>query len=343
MSLRSPRIQDVARAAGVSTATVSRTLSNPDLVAEDTRKLVLDAVASTGYRINPTARNLRRRTTGAIVVLVPNLGNPFFSLILAGIETVASANSFSVLIADTEQSAVKADLAIEYLHNHRADGLIVLDASLPMAHVPVNLPKFSPHVVFACERPAGAKKLISVTVDNHQGAAIVIRHLHGLGHDRIGHVAGPASNVLTVARREGMIRELQKRNLPVRREWFFAGDFSIESGARAARQWLALGDRPTAVFCSSDQMAFGFISELHGCGIGIPADVSVVGFDDIEIASRFIPALTTIRQPRIEIGAIAAEILIRRISGEHLPDDTSDRRLPVELMVRNSTGPAPRG
>jgi LacI family repressor for deo operon, udp, cdd, tsx, nupC, and nupG len=231
---------------------------------------------------------------------------------------------------------------MEYLHNHRADGLIVLDASLPMAPVSTNLPKFSPHVVFACERPTGARKLISVTVDNHEGAALAIRHLHSLGHERIGHVAGPSANVLTIARREGMVRELQKLGLPVRKEWFFAGDFTIESGARAARQWLAMSDRATAVFCASDQMAFGFISELHRCGVRVPEDVSVVGFDDIEIAGRFIPALTTIRQPRIEIGAIAAEILIRRISGEHLPDDTTDRRLPVELVARDSTGPVRR-
>ncbi len=341
MTLRSPKIQDVARAAGVSTATVSRALSNPNVVADGTRKAVLEAVASTGYRINRIAQNLRRRMTGAIVVLVPNLGNPFFSQILAGIEAVTSASGFSVLIVDSGQTEVKAELAIEYLHNHAADGLIVLDASLPLDRMMAsNATNAAPPVIFACERPNSGKQLISVTVDNRLGAALAVRHLHGLGHRRIGHVCGPPGNVLTVARREGTIAELNALGLAVRKEWFLPGDFSIESGGRAARQWMALEDRPSAVFCASDQMAFGFISELHTNRVHVPEAVSVVGFDDIEIASRFIPALTTIRQPRIEIGAIAAEILLRRISGDELASDIADRRLPVELIVRRSTGPA---
>jgi LacI family repressor for deo operon, udp, cdd, tsx, nupC, and nupG len=336
MSRRSPKILDVARVAGVSAATVSRALSNPDLVAEETRKSVLDAVATTGYRINRTARNLRRQVTGAIVVLVPNLGNPFFSQILSGIEAVGTAGGYSVLIVDTEQAEEKSDLVREYLHNNRADGVLVLDASLPIPQELRGAGSAPAPLIFACEKPLRSE-FPSVTVDNELGARLAIRHLFALGHRAVGHVAGPAGNVLTAARRGAAQAEIAALGGPIRKPWFLSGDFGIESGVRAAQALLAMRERPTAMFCASDLMAFGLISELYAHGVRVPEDLSVVGFDDIEFASRSIPALTTIRQPRVEVGAIAAEMLIGRIAGAAHPHGDADRVLPVELIVRKST------
>ena len=333
-----PKISDVARAAGVSTATVSRALSRPETVAETTRKAVLDAAEATGYRINVAARNLRRQRTGAVMVLVPNLGNPFFSEILAGIETTLSRAGLSVLVADTRQAA-GVDPVLDWLHNTRADGIIALDGSLSTQKLDAVLQAgLAPPVVFACEWP-GDDRFRSVRSANRRGAGLGIDHLVGLGHRRIGHVFGPVGNGLTDARLEGMGAALGAHGLALPDSWRFAGDFTLASGAAAGRQWLALDDRPTAVFCASDLMACGFIAELHGAGFTTPRDVSVVGFDDIDIAASFLPPLTTIRQDRHALGQTAAQVLLSQI--ETAGDEPPAERVTVigvELIVRGSTG-----
>jgi LacI family repressor for deo operon, udp, cdd, tsx, nupC, and nupG len=333
----SPTIQDVARLANVSTATVSRALSSPGRVAEDTRRLVIEAVRKTGYQVNLTARNLRRKQAGAIVVLLPNIGNPFFSQILAGIETTASKAGLNVLIADTRQPHADAGQLREYLDNNMADGILVLDGGLDDRFF-LSANRARPPVVFACEWSEGTK-LPSIRLDNEGGAALAVEHLADLGHTRIGHILGPQGNVLTRARLQGVSRALKSRNLPIRNEWFFDGDFSLAAGARAAERWLALPERPTAVTTSNDEMACGFMSELHRQGVEVPRDVSVVGFDDIDIAEHFIPGLTTIHQPRFEIGEIAAAELISLIRNpDRAPVEATARKiLDATLVVRSST------
>lgn len=334
-----PRIGDVARAAGVSTATVSRALSHPDLVSAKTRDTVLAAIAQTGYRINHAARNLRRQQTGGIVVLVPHLSNPFFSLILSAIAHVASAAGLNVLVADTQEPKGADRQIAEYLHNNRADGLIVLDGSLPENTFNGRGRMAQPPVIFACE---WVEDQPSVTIDNHHGAILAVDHLISLGHRRIGHVMGPPENVLTLGRAAGMRAALARAGFAADERWFFDGDFTLASGIAAARQWLVLEERPTGVFLSSDAMACGFMSELNRHGIHAPEDVSVVGFDDLEMSEHLIPSLTTIRQPRAAIGETAARILLRLMEGERKGTVAGARRsesqvLPVELIVRGST------
>jgi LacI family transcriptional regulator, repressor for deo operon, udp, cdd, tsx, nupC, and nupG len=323
--------------ANVSTATVSRALSSPDRVAEGTRRAVIAAVERTGYRVNQTARNLRRKQAGAILVLVPNIGNPFFSQILAGIEATASRAELNVLIADTKQPRAHEGPLSEYMHNNRADGILVLDGSLPDRFFATGNGSHPP-IVYACEWSEGTQ-LPSIRFDNEAGGALAVAHLADLGHTRIGHILGPLNNVLTHERLRGVERALRERNLTICPEWFFKGDFSLAAGARAAHEWLALSERPTAITASNDEMACGFMSELHRHGIAVPRDVSVVGFDDIDIAERFIPALTTIRQPRIEIGETAANTLIGLIRNQgQVPVGTTFKKvLEATLIARSST------
>ena len=327
--------------AGVSTATVSRALSRPETVAEGTRLAVIEAARKAGYRINVAARNLRRRETGAIVVLVPNLGNPFFSKILAGIEATLAKAGLSVLIVDTAQPEIKHDLLFSYLHNSRADGILCLDGSLPGRILEANRTAGTqPPIIFACEWDAEGD-FPSVRIDNFAGARLAVRHLAELGHRRIGHVMGPKANVLTHARRDGMLHEMRELGLEVRPQWLFDGDFSMDSGAAAAAKWLAMSERPTALFCASDEMAFGLISELHHHGVYVPRDVSVVGFDDIDIARRFVPSLTTVRQPRALLGRKAADLLLQCIRAEDGAGAPGEEILAVELVKRESTAPKP--
>ena len=336
-------IQDVARAAGVSTATVSRALSMPDVVADRTRKAVLAAVESTGYRVNQAARNLRRQRAGAILVLVPNLGNPFFSQILAGIGSRLSETDYAILIADSSNQPSAMRYLHDYLGDSRIDGLIVLDGSLPVEDV--NDLQTGPgqcRVIFACEWVQDVP-CPSVRSDNAKGASLAVQHLYDLGHRKIAHVTGPRGNVLTRARREGMLAERERLNLPMRDEWIMRGDFSLESGHLAGEKILAMEDRPTAVFCASDQVAFGLIAKLTEAGVRVPQDISVVGFDDIEQAEYFVPRLTTIRQDRQLLGQTAADLMVHRLEDEDPDPGALVKVLDVELVVRDSTAPPANG
>ena len=326
MPNRPPTIRDVARAANVSAATVSRALSFPDKVSEATRLSVLRAVQETGYAVNQVARSLRRRTTNTIVVLVPNIGNQFFSRILAGIEWAASRAGYTVLISDTRPLA-GGGMLMDFVR-------ISLDGVLPRQILPLaSAGRRTPTLVFACEWQDGLG-VPSVRFDNEGGAILAVDHLVSLGHARIGHLLGPAGNVLTRARLAGFRTAMANHALPVRGNWILQGDFTLESGVNAAREWLDLADRPGAMFLANDEMAFGFISELHRHGVEVPRDLSVVAFDDIDIAERYIPALTTVRQPRHEIGEAAFATFLKAFNGE-APEMI--RTLPATLIVREST------
>ncbi|MCB4769072.1 LacI family DNA-binding transcriptional regulator [Ancylobacter sp. Lp-2] len=330
MEHQRPKIIDVARLAGVSTATVSRVLSNPQIVTAETRELVEDAIRQTGYRLNHAARNLRHRRTGGVVALVPNLSNPFFSHILAGMAAVLAPAGYNLLVADTRTAG--GDTVLGYAEPSRTDGLIVLDGALP-ADVLGRRP-----VVLACEWIPGLAAP-RVKIDNRAAATMAVNHLADLGHRRIGHVAGPPGNVLTQARLAGAEEALKARGLPP--PLVLQGDFSLESGRRAGAEWLALpaGERPDAMFLASDAMACGFIGEVQHRGLSVPRDVSVMGFDDIELVAHMTPALSTIRQPREAIGRRAAQCLLAMIGGDPLAEDIV---LPVELVLRGSTAPPRR-
>jgi len=336
MNAKGPRIQDVAVEAGVSTATVSRALSNPDLVSEKTRDAVLEAVEKTGYRINRAAQNLRKRQAGAILVLLPNLGNPFFSQILSGIESVFATSDLSVLIADT--NGIKQDQLTGYFRDTRADGVILLDGSIPRA-VLNELAQTAPdnRIVFACEWKPDTN-MPSVRSDNRGGAQQAVAHLVKLGHTKIGHIAGPRNNVLTKERLAGFEAAIADHELKIDPHWIVdGGDFSLDAGAQAARQFIEMAEPPTAVFCGSDLIAMGFISEMHKRGVQVPKDMSVVGFDDIEIADRFIPSLTTIRQNRTQLGVLAATTLMAQLSGRATTSPDNVQLVDVLLIKRGST------
>jgi LacI family transcriptional regulator, repressor for deo operon, udp, cdd, tsx, nupC, and nupG len=332
---QSIRIKDVARVAGVSTATVSRALSKPDVVSPETLEAVRAAVAQTGYTVNQAARNLRQQRTMGVVALVPNLANPFFSGILAGVSAVLAPAGYNLLVVDTQGPGVDRHIA-RTLDRGRADGLIVCDGLLPAADLRAE--GGLPPVVMACEWIEGLD-VPRIRIDNAAGARLAIAHLLDLGHRRIGHLMGPAANVLARTRAQAARQELAAQGVAIRPDWFLPGDFSLESGRACARAWLAMADRPTALFCASDEMACGFIGEVQRHGLVVPRDVSVVGFDDIELVAHVTPALTTIRQPRRAIGERAAAVMLALLAGRAPPE--SDVVLPVALIARDSTSAPP--
>lgn len=324
------RLADVARHAGVSSATVSRVLSRPEMVTEATRAAVMRAVAATGYRVNQAARNLRKQRTGAIVALVPNLGNPFFARILAGMGQELGAQGYDLLVGDTMEDGGRHRALRRFLDTSRADGIILLDGQVTPADLEA-LPG-APPLVMACEWIEGAD-LPRVVLDNQRGTELATEHLLSLGHRRIAFIGGPEANVLHRARLKGMIRALG--HAPAG----YAGDFTLPAGARAAEIWRAEDPalRPTAIVAFSDELAAGFIGALQRHGDAIPDRVSVVGFDDIDWGAHLPVPLTTIRQPKREMGRAAARTLLARIRGE---GDLSTVLEP-ELVIRASSGAVP--
>lgn len=331
----SVRLTDVARRAGVSPATVSRVLSRPELVSPAAREAVMQAVSATGYRMNLAARNLRKQRTGAVVALVPNLGNPFFAKILSGMGQELNAAGFDLLVGDTMDDGGRHRALDRFLDPSRADGIILLDGQVTQADLAA-MP-LAPPMVMACEWIEGSA-VPRVVLDNALGTELAVRHLIGLGHRRIGWIGGPPGNVLHKARMDGLARVMDA--VPGCVTHGYAGDFSLQAGTRAAQAWLEepAAGRPTAVVAFSDESAAGFMGEVQRHGLDVPGDISVVGFDGIDWVAHLPTPLTTIRQPKRDIGRAAARSLIRRIAGEPI---ALCEVLTPDLVLRASTAPPP--
>lgn len=322
------KLADVARLAGVSAATVSRVLSHPDMVSAPTRAAVIEAVAATGYRMNHAARNLRKQRTGCVVALVPNLGNPFFAKILDGMGRELAAAGYDLLIADTLDATGRHMTLRRFLDSSRADGIILLDGLVPREDLAARADL--PPVITACEWVEGMS-LPRVVLDNRAGGRLAVRHLRDLGHRHLGVIGGPEDNVLHKARLAGAHDAMGDARLTL-----FPGDFTLQAGQQAAQAWRAMAEPPTAVFALSDEMACAFMASLQRDGVRVPTDVSIIGFDDIELVSHLAPALTTIRQPKREIGRRAAEVILARIEGREVAPVTLLEPL---LMLRETTAP----
>ena len=336
-----PTIQDVARHAKVSAATVSRVLSSPERVSESTRDRVQHAVRETGYTINQAARTLRMQRAKTILTAMPGIGNPFYSTILDAVVTTATSRGYGVLVTGRLGDDPARWLA-DYFQSNRADGLLLFDGFLDTRrlHAITGVNAQLPLVAAYDELPD--PQINSVITDNLQAAERAVQHLYDLGHRKIGHISGPSRNTFPNERLVGFRKAMFEHRLEVREEWIFAGDYNMESGRAAANYFKGLKEMPTAIFSGNDEMAIGLIAALRRDGIECPRDISVIGFDDITISENYAPPLTTMRQPREKIGRIAAETLINILEGNVLSSDPVRVLLQSELVVRESTAP-PRG
>jgi len=335
--IRTTRIQDVAKLAAVSTATVSRALATPERVSPQARARVLEAIAKTGYVPNPAARSLRSQKTYMVLVVLPDLANTFFSRILRGIEETLFEAGYGMIIGDLDGSPEKEAHFAAFTAAGRVDGAILLNGHLfgqsrdgKGEAARINIP-----LVALCEAIPGAD-IPQIEIDNRAAASRMARHLASIGHRRIAYVSGPADNILERERFLGYQDGLKAAGLPFDPALVLPGDFTIESGIAAGHDLLARAERPTAAFCTSDEMAIGLMRTLLSAGVRVPQDMSVAGFDDIEFAAVAEPALTTIRQPRRELGQAAASILIDLLQGRPTPKRI---HLGTELVIRESVAP----
>jgi len=323
-------IRDVARMAGVSTATFSRALSHPDVVAKETREAVLCAVETTGYQPNSMAVSLCRLETRTIVVLVSDIANPFYAEVFKGAEEMARDYGYSVLIGDLSTDPENGASYVDLVRARRADGIVLMSAKPPPnLGDGVKVP-----IIFASNDDPD-DVFPSVSIDYTLAAKSAVRHLLSLGHRRIGHLSGRLSAASSRAKLEGYRQALREAGAQPSPELEYEGDYSIDCAAEGLESLMNVDEPPTALFAGNDEMAIGAIRSLALRGLSVPADCSLVGFDDIKFAASYNPAITTVRVPRFEIGREAMGLMIRRLAGEVL--DRSAVRLPTELLTREST------
>ncbi|WP_277790884.1 LacI family DNA-binding transcriptional regulator [Dyella jiangningensis] len=326
-------VKEIAAAANVSVATVSRALQRPEVVSEATRLHIQEVVKRLGYTPNALARNLRTARTRLIIALLPDIANPFFSQVIRGIEQVAHENGYSVLLGETQSSLVREQAYADMVAARQADGIITMSHRVPAIPIQGRLP-----VVNACEYVKD-QQISSVYVDNVAGARAAVDYLVTLGHRDIAFIAGPPTSPICIDREQGYRLALETARLPCNPALTALGDFSIEAGERAIELLLAQGQSFSAVFCSNDEMAIGAMRALASHGLRVPHDVSVVGFDDIRFSRYMTPSLTTVAQPKNALGREAMSMLIELLNDAEVPP--RKRVLSADLVVRGSTAPCP--
>ncbi|MDO6706249.1 MULTISPECIES: DNA-binding transcriptional regulator CytR [unclassified Photobacterium] len=328
-------MKDVAQLAGVSTATVSRALMNPEKVSASTRKKVEQAVMDAGYSPNSLARNLRRNESKTIVAIVPDICDPYFTEIIRGIEEAAMEHGYLVLLGDSGQQKSRENSFVNLVFTKQADGMLLLGTDLPFD---ISKPeqKNLPPMVMACEF-APELELPTVHIDNLTAAFEAVNYLTQMGHQHIAQITGPDSAMLCQFRAQGYQQALRRAGIELNPAYTVKSDFTFAGGARAVTTLLSLPEPPTALLCHNDVMAIGAMQQAKRLGIKVPQDLSIVGFDDIQFAEYCDPPLTTVSQPRYEIGRQSMLMLLEILQGKDI--SAGSRLLDAKLVIRESAAP----
>jgi LacI family repressor for deo operon, udp, cdd, tsx, nupC, and nupG len=317
----------------VSVATASRALSNPDLVADGTRRTVREAATSCGYKINLVARSLRIQRTDTLLVLAPCIDNSFYPGLVHSIEDTALAMGYAVIVGFTDKPEKYREAYGDLLSAGRVDGVVVMDGGSAIDRFTGPAPDLPVVQLFdrIYEQPVPL-----VRVDDSQVAEIAVSQLAAMGHRRIAHIAGAMSQASARERKDGYRVAMSQLGLPVDDTLVKNGHGHRDGGAEAMRQLLELPQPPTAVFCASDPMACGAMDVCRDRAIQVPGEISFIGAGDTADGQHSYPALSTVHVPRAEAGMRAVEELVGLIRGRAVAPDTV---LPVELRLRGSCAP----
>jgi len=332
-------INDIACLAGVSRGTVSRVINNAPNVNPRTRKNILRIIKQKEYFPNPYARALITQKTNLIGLLIPDISNFFFADVIRGIQTIADEHNYDLILCTTEGRYQKEQEVLKRLQLRKVDGLVIAAMEL------TNRKKGK---VLLNRLSREGQKIISISpaiediladyivVDNEKGAYLATRHLIDLGYQKIAHISGPLKIQSAQERLTGYRKALEEANIPFDKNFVVDGEFAFWGGYKAVKELFSRKLPPTAIFAANDIMAIGALQALNESGQKVPEDVTLVGFDDMPISSLVKPALSTIRQPRFELGRKSAEILLGRIRNE-LPEEKIRITIEPKLVVRDSS------
>jgi len=327
-------IREVAQKAGVSYATVSHVINNTRFVSEETRERVLSAMSELKYRPNAVAQSLRSGRTNTIGMILPDSSNPFFAEIGRQIEEEAFRKGYSIILCNMELQPEKEMLYVDVLINKQVDGIIFVATGDQTSLLQLLLDQGIP--VILIDRDLPEMNIDTVITDNRLGGYLATRHLIDLGHRRIACITGPSSKITPSASRVvGYRQALEEAGLPYDKQIVCLGDFHPQSGMDIMEALLKRPNPPTAVFACNDLMALGCMRAAMYAGYRIPEDLSIVGFDDIELARFTNPPLTTVCQPKKEIGILATQKLVERIADKCI--SSLKVILPTSLIVRESS------
>ncbi|HTV11685.1 MAG TPA: substrate-binding domain-containing protein [Acidimicrobiales bacterium] len=328
-------ISDVATLAGVSLGTVSNVLNRPFMVAPATRERVLDAIDMTGFVRSTAAHQLRVGKSRTVGVVLIDLANPFFAEMVRGAERVLRDEGYVLMVCSSDESMERERRYLRVLEEHRVDGLLIAPVAPELDSVAELAGRGIPCVLI--DRDGSGVDLCSVTVDDTRGGELAASHLFDLGHNSIALVNGPLSIRQCADRREGAWRALRRarRTAPATIEEISVSALTVEQGEAAAAALLSSSPPPSAVMCANDLLALGVLKGLTEAGVDVPGNVALVGYDDVSFASMLSPSLTSVRQPKFELGAAAAELLLEETArSDHRHHSV---RFEPELIVRASS------
>ncbi|MCP1438961.1 LacI family transcriptional regulator [Erwinia persicina] len=328
-----PTMKDVARLAGVSTSTVSHVINKNRFVSEAVQEKVTAAITALNYAPSALARSLKLNQTHTIGMLLTASSNPFYSEVVRGVERSCYERGYSLVLCNTEGDEDRMNRSLETLLQKRVDGLLIMctESHLPSPEILNRYPSI-PIVMMDWSPFEGGSDIIQ---DNSLlGGELATRFLISRGYTRIACIAGPQDKTPSRLRLNGFYQAMQQAELAVPEEYVVSGDFEFQGGYHAMNQLLALSPRPQAVFTSNDAMAVGVYHSLYQAGLSVPEDMAVIGYDDIELARYMTPPLTTIHQPKDELGELAIDTLIHRFADP----DASQQLLVLtpELIERGS-------
>ncbi|MGB2078470.1 MAG: DNA-binding transcriptional regulator CytR [Vibrio sp.] len=327
-------MKEVAILAGVSTATVSRALMNPEKVSLATRKRVESAVAESGYAPSTLNRTLRKTESKTIVAILPNVGDPYFADVIKGVQETALAHGYLLLLANCPKNLGCNLSEIDMSLHKQADGMLILGAET--SQLLTDDPKSYPPMVMACEYDPELE-LPTVHIDNLTAAFQAVNYMTQMGHSRVAQISGPKNSTISQFRTQGYNQALRRAGIIMQAEYSVEGNYSFESGQDMCQKLLSQPKPPTAIFCHNDMMAIGAIKKAKQMGFQVPQDISIIGFDNVEFSQYCDPPLTTISQPKYEIGKKAFLLLLETIRGEDVP--SGSRLLNADILIRDSVAP----
>ncbi|QGP93079.1 HTH-type transcriptional regulator DegA [Neomoorella glycerini] len=333
-------IYDVAKKAGVSISTVSRVLNNSSRVKESNRERVLQAIEELGYERNLLAAALMKKNTHTLGLIIADIANPFYAEIARAVEDKAAENHFNVIVCNTDNNLKKEAAYIAILRQKRIDGIIFTTPEINNNNIKKlyqEQPDFP--MVLIGSRIEGCA-IDTVLVNNYLGTTEAMKYLTSLGHKRIGFIYGLPTTLSSRERLAGYHHYLAENGMKRDSKLILGGAFKIENGYQKAKELLQLENPPTAIFAANDLIAIGALETAREMGIEVPNELSILGYDNINLSTITYPKLTTVAQPMMEMGARAAEMVIERIHGRRSSPEVVT--LLPRLVVRDSTGPVRR-